>query len=81
MSLGDQSQQPLPRNSYLRADFSGNKEPQSRCPCFDWGSFDYALPFPAFLAGALVALRGAAALAFFTAFIMNTSFPRSVAFD
>jgi hypothetical protein len=81
MSLGDQSQEPLSRGGCLRVDLSGNKEPQSRCPCFDWGSFDYALPFPAFLAGALVALRGAAALAFFTAFIMNTSFPRSVAFD
>jgi hypothetical protein len=34
------------------------------------------------LAGALAALRGAAALVFFTtAFIMCTSFPRSVAFD
>ena len=43
---------------------------------------NYALPFPVFLAGALVALRLAAALVFFTtAFIMNTSFPRSVAFD
>jgi hypothetical protein len=47
----------------------------------NWGSFlNYRLAFPAFFAGALVALRGAA-FAFFTAFIMSTSFPRSVAFD
>jgi len=39
------------------------------------------LPFPVFLAGALLTLRVAAALVFFTAFILNTSFPRSVAFD
>ena len=38
------------------------------------------LPFPVFLAGALLTLRVAAALVFFTAFIVNTSFPRSVAF-
>jgi hypothetical protein len=47
----------------------------------NWGSsFYYRLAFTAFFAGALVALRGAA-FAFFTAFIMSTSFPRSVAFD
>jgi hypothetical protein len=60
--------------------FLGNKEPQSRCLRLELGSFNYRLAFPAFFAGALVTLR-AAALVFFTAFIMNTSFPRSVAFD
>ena len=40
------------------------------------GVFSYALPFPVFLAGALVTLRGAAALVFFTTvFILHTSFP------
>jgi len=38
------------------------------------------LPFPVFLAGALATLRVAAALVFFTVFILHTSFPRSVAF-
>jgi hypothetical protein len=59
----------------------GNKEPQSRRLWLELGFFSYyRLAFPAFFAGALVALRGAA-FAFFTAFIMSTSFPRSVAFD
>jgi len=45
------------------------------------GVFSYALPFPVFLAGALVTFRGAAALVFFTTvFILYTSFPRSVTY-
>ena len=45
------------------------------------GVLSYALPFPVFLAGALVTLRGAAALVFFTTvFILYTSFPRSVTY-
>jgi hypothetical protein len=36
---------------------------------------NYRLLFPAFLAGAFAALRGAALAFFTTAFIKNTSFP------
>jgi hypothetical protein len=54
----------------------------SRDACAWTGVFSYALAFPAFLAGALVTLRAAVALVFFTTvFILYTSFPRSVAFE
>jgi len=60
--------------------FGATKNPSLEARALTGVLFNYRLLFPAFLAGAFAALRGAA-LAFFTAFIMNTSFPRSVAFD
>ena len=48
----------------------GNEKPQSRCRSALTGVLNYALPFPVFLAGAFATLRGAAALAFFTVFIL-----------
>ena len=63
-----------------RGAFGATKNPSLEASALTGVLFNYRLLFPAFLAGAFAALRGAA-LAFFTAFIMNTSFPRSVAFD
>lgn len=62
----------MPQDSCCRTGFLGNKEPQSRRLCLELGFFcNYRLPFPAFFAGALAALRGAAAFAFFTAIMKH----------
>lgn len=63
----------------VRVRESGNEKPQSKCLRPPTGVLGYALALPVFLAGAFATLL--ATLAFFTAFILHTSFPRSVIYE